>query len=202
MSYTETEVKFHVANLEKLAARLEELGATLASPRTHEMNLRFDTPAGTLSAQSCVLRLRQDAQSKLTFKGPTLNQDGIAQREEIEFSVSDFDAARLFVERLGYQVVSIYEKYRTSYTLGDLHFDLDELPYGNFIEIEGKDVDDIHQAAEHLSLQWDAAVKMGYLAIFKRLRAKELVTASELTFDAFVMDVVDLAQIAILPADQ
>ncbi len=201
MSYTETEVKFHVANLEKLAARLEELGATLASPRTHEMNLRFDTPAGTLSAQSCVLRLRQDAQSRLTFKGPSTKSAGVVQREEIEFAVSDFDAARLFVERLGYQVVSIYEKYRMSYTLGDLHFDLDELPYGNFIEIEGKDVDDIHQAAEYLSLQWDAAVKMGYLAIFKRLHAKELVAASELTFDAFSMDVVDLAQIAILPAD-
>ena len=202
MSYTETEVKFHVADLDKLAEKLEALGATLASPRTHEMNLRFDTPAGTLAAQACVLRLRQDAQPKLTFKGPSTRVDGIVHREEIEFSVSDFDAARLFLERLGYQVYSVYEKYRTSYTLGDAHFDLDEMPYGNFLEIEGKSMDAIHSVAEQLSLRWDAVVKMGYLTIFRHFRDDAGLSAPELTFDAFDGLQVNLSEIGILPADE
>ena len=201
MSYTETEVKFYIADLKKLAARLESLGATQTSPRAHEMNLRFDTPAETLATQACVLRLRRDAESRLTFKGPSVKNNGIVQREEIEFSVSDFDAAQLFLERLGYQVVSVYEKYRTSYTLGDLHFDLDEMPYGDFLEIEGKDFDDIRQVAEKLSLRWGAAIKMGYLAIFSHLQANELTFAPELTFDAFLSESVDLALLGIVSAD-
>lgn len=202
MSYTEIEVKFHIKDLEKLAARLQALGATLTSPRTHEMNLRFDTPAGTLAAQSCVLRLRQDARSRLTFKGASQKEDGIVQREEIEFSVSDFDAAQLFLERLGYQVISIYEKYRTSYALGNLHFDLDEMPYGNFLEIEGKDFDGIHQIAEQLSLHWDVAVKMGYLTIFHRLREKNESNAAELTFHALNNESPNLSALDIFPADE
>lgn len=202
MKYTETEIKFHIKDLDKLAARLEALGATLISPRTHEMNLRFDTPAGTLASQSCVLRLRRDAESHLTFKGESLNQDGVVQREEIEFSVSDFDAARLFLERLGYQVFSIYEKYRTSYTLGDFHFDLDELPYGNFLEIEAKDIESIRLIANELSLQWDVAVKMGYLTILHHLREEGCVSAPELTFAAFIAQDTNLEQIGIFPADQ
>ena len=201
MFYTETEIKFHIAELDKLAAQLEALGATLTSPRTHEMNLRFDTPVGTLISQSCVLRLRRDAESRLTFKGPAHKEDGVVQREEIEFSVSDFDATQLFLERLGYQVVAIYEKYRTSYSLGESHFDLDEMPYGNFLEIEGKNIESIRLVAEELSLQWDAAVRMGYLTIFGQLRAKELTSAPELTFDAFLSESVDLALIGISSAN-
>jgi len=201
MSYTETEIKFHIADLDKLAAHLEALGAIQISPRTYEMNLRFDTPAGTLSAQACVLRLRRDAESRLTFKGPTFGQDGIAQREEIEFAVGDFDAAKRFLEALGYELVATYEKYRITYKLDELYIMLDEMPYGNFIEIEGEDFDDIRHAAEKLSLRWDAAVNMSYLAIFSYLQTKELIFASELTFDAFRSESADLALIGILSAD-
>ena len=200
--YTETEIKFHVTDLDKLAARLEALGATLTSPRAHETNLRFDTPAETLAAQSCVLRLRRDAESRLTFKGASTNDEGVVSREEIEFSVSDFDAAQLFLERLGYQVVSVYEKYRSSYALGEIHFDLDEMPYGNFLEIEGKDIESIRLVVEELSLQWDAAVRMGYLTIFRELRKNTGLIASALTFSAFGGELAELDKIDIVPADQ
>ena len=201
MSYTETEIKLHVKDLEKLAVRLEALGATQISPRTHEMNLRFDTPAGTLSAQACVLRLRQDAQSKLTFKGPTLSQDGVAHREEIEFTVDDFDAARLFLERLGYQIVNIYEKYRTTYELDNLHIMLDEMPYGDFIEIEGENSQEIIALAEKLSLDVNTTVKMSYLEVFELLRSAGGLVLADLTFGAFSDQKWDLAQINVFAAD-
>ena len=201
MKYIETEVKFHISDLEKLAARLEALGAAQISPRTYEVNLRFDTPAETLAAQACVLRLRQDAHSKLTFKGPTLSQDGVAQREEIEFSVSDFDAAQRFLERLGYSVVAIYEKYRTSYEFDGLYFMLDEMPYGDFFEIEGESAAKIRAMAEKLSLNFDAAVKMSYLEVFKLFQATSGFNVTDLTFVAFSDQKWNLAQINIFAAD-
>ena len=199
--YTETEIKLHVRDLGMLAHRLQTLGATLAVSRTHELNLSFDTPAGTLSAQTRVLRLRQDARSKLTYKGPTESQDGVAQREEIEFTVSDFDAAKRFIEALGYQLAATYEKYRTTYQLDDFHIMLDEMPYGDFIEIEGDDVSTIRALAEKLSLNVDAAVKMSYLQIFDRLRSAGKLRVRNLTFDEFKAKSYELVQVSIFPAD-
>ncbi len=198
---TETEIKFHMQDLDKLALRLEALGATLESPRTHEYNLRFDTPAGTLSTEACVLRLRRDAESRLTFKAPSTSVDGVLSREEIEFSVSDFGVAQRFLEALGYNVVAVYEKYRTTYSLGNFHFMLDELPYGNFLEIEGKDVESIQAIAQQLRLRWDAAVNMGYLGIFRRLCEGRDLDATQLTFEVVSEGSLDLKSLSILFAD-
>ncbi|MBT7070219.1 MAG: class IV adenylate cyclase [Anaerolineae bacterium] len=200
--YTETEVKFHIADLDKLAARLEEMGAALTSPRTHEYNLRFDTPAETLSADACVLRLRRDAESHLTFKAPSTNVNGVLSREEIEFTVGDFDTAQRFLEALGYEIFAVYEKYRSTYRLGNLHFMLDELPYGNFFEIEGEDVERIRDIAQQLGLQWDAAVKMGYLGIFRRLCAGRDVDEKQLTFNALSKESFSLNSISVIAADR
>lgn len=202
MPYTETEIKLHVKDLETLAQRLEALGATLASPRAHEMNLRFDTPAGTLSAQTRVLRLRQDAQSRLTYKGPTRSVDGVAHREEIEFIVSDFDAAQRLLEALGYQVFNVYEKYRTTYELDDLHIMFDEMPYGNFIEIEGENAAAILALAKKLSLDVTKTVKMSYLQVFDLLRTKQTLSVNNLTFADFAKQKIDLETIGLFPADQ
>ena len=47
---------------------------------------------------------------------------------------------------------------------------LDELPYGNFVEIEGETVESIHGLADQLGLNWDAAIATSYNALFDRAR--------------------------------
>jgi adenylate cyclase class 2 len=168
----ELEVKFYIPDLAGLQARLESLGARLVQPRVHETNLRFDTPAGELSRGFRVLRLRQDAEARLTYKGPGSEQDGVRARLELEFTVSDFDMARRVLEALGYQVSVMYEKYRATYALKGVLVTLDEMPYGNFIEIEGPDGASIRQAAEGLGLDWEARLLESYLVLFDRLRAR------------------------------
>ena len=80
------------------------IGDVQVQPRLFELNLRFDTPEGELSRGRKVLRLRQDTQALLTFKGPAQDRSDVAARQEIEFTVSDFLAARHFLEALGYRV--------------------------------------------------------------------------------------------------
>jgi len=111
----ELEVKFYVADLPALEARLKSLGATLVQPRTYEINLRFDTPEGDLTRSYQVLRLRKDTVARVTYKGPSRSQEGVRIRQEYEFTVSDFDAAHKLFLALGYKVALVYEKYRTVY---------------------------------------------------------------------------------------
>jgi adenylate cyclase class 2 len=84
-------------------------------------------------------------------------------RQEIEFTVSDFEAARRFLEALGYHVALMYEKYRTTYDLEGVHITLDKMPYGNFIEIEGPDPASIRRINEQLGLDWEQRVPATHL---------------------------------------
>src|SRR5512140_627577 len=116
----ETEAKFYVLGLAALQERVESLGAERGDARVHELNLRFDTQAGDFRRRGRVLRLRQDTRARLTYKDADSTQAGTLSRREVEITVSDFDTARELLEALGYRVSFIYEKYRTTYKLGDL----------------------------------------------------------------------------------
>jgi adenylate cyclase class 2 len=146
----ELEVKFWLADLPAVELHLLQLEAQLAHARVLEINFRFDTPEGLLTNRSQVLRLRQDFGVHLTFKGPSRPGEAVSIRKEIEFEASSFLAARDFLEALGYQVMVMYEKYRTEYQFKDVLVMLDEMPYGNFCEIEGADVASIQAAAAEL----------------------------------------------------
>jgi adenylate cyclase, class 2 len=184
-SNQELEVKFYVPDLAGLQARLEAAGAQLVHPRVRETNLRFDTPSGELTRSYRVLRLRQDAEARLTYKGPGREQDGVRARLELEFSVSDFNMARRVLEALGYEISVMYEKYRATYSLGGALVTLDEMPYGNFIEIEGPDGASIQQVAETLGVDWEARILDSYLVLFDRLRAKLGLKFQYLSFTNF-----------------
>lgn len=181
----ELEVKFFLASPDDLEQRLKRLGATLIQPRIFELNLRFDTPDGSLSKASRVLRLRQDAQAVMTYKGPSQAQEGVSARQEIEFTVGDLVTARHLLEALGYQVNVIYEKYRSTYLIDGVKVTLDEMPFGNFAEIEGPDPAAIHATAEKVHLNWEARSTESYLAIFNRFKNARQLTMRDLTFQAF-----------------
>lgn len=170
MDSRETEVKFYIADLATLAARLVSLGTHVVEPRGLEVNLRFDTPAGDLKRDGRVIRLRKDTESHVAYKDGGQLIDGAIIRREIEFSVSDFGSARAFIEALGYDVVFIYEKYRTTYGFGtpETLIMLDELPYGNFVEIEG-DLGRLRPVAQQLGLRWETAIGASYHTLFERL---------------------------------
>lgn len=186
----ETEAKFYVLDLNRVEVRLRELEAHLIQPRILETNIRFDLPDGRLRSERRVLRLRHDTEARLTYKGPSQNEQGVLSRTEIEFTVEDFEKARQFLESLGYQPVFYYEKYRTTYLLQPsealIHIMLDELPFGNFVEIEGENIESIRAVAKQINLIWDTAIAASYHALFERLRARRPnLNPMQLTFTAF-----------------
>ncbi len=149
-----------------------------------------------------MLRLRQDDKARLTFKGPSEEQPGgILRRREIEFVVEDFENAREFLEALGYRVVVFYEKFRATYKLNDTHLMLDELPYGQFIEIEGEDAEAIRKTTDLLDLNWDAMVKAGYHALFERVAGKYQLEPSQLSFAALEKVKITAEDLGIQAAD-
>ena len=181
----EVEVKLHTPDLAAVRAALDRAGADLLKPRVFERNLRYDSADGSLTAGGVVLRLRQDEAVKLTYKEAGAMERGIVSRFEAEVEVSDFDTMDLILRRLGYRVGLIYEKYRTTYGLAGVEVVLDELPYGNFTEIEG-DAAAIERVVEMLGLGGCRRMEGSYTDMFLELRARLGLAGRDCTFDNLV----------------
>jgi adenylate cyclase class 2 len=179
---TEVEVKFYLSDMDAFEKRLRSIGASLIQPRTFETNLRFDTPNLNLTKSHQVLRLRHDQANFLTYKGPAQPGKTVAIRQEIEVEVSDFDSTEALLKALGYQVSVRYEKWRTKYHLENLEIDLDEMPFGHFVEIEGVDAAQIERMAVTLALDWRARITDSYMMLFDRLKKSKHIQIPNLVF--------------------
>ncbi len=180
----ETEAKLHVANLDAVAQRILAAGGELSHPRTFERNVRYDTPRGTLTAQHIVLRLRQDDRVRLTYKDAATLQDGVLSRVELEVTLDDFSMMDAILQRLGFVPSVRYEKYRTTYRLGAVEIMLDEMPFGNFVEIEGP-LDAIQTTQAALNLAERPRLPLNYLGLFEHVKAALGLDMHDLTFAAF-----------------
>jgi len=213
----EIEAKFYVRDLDGIITRLHELEARLIQRRVLETNLRFDLPDGSLRSEGRVLRLRRDTEARFTYKGPSTNEQGVLSRTEIEFTVGDFEKAKEFMEALGYQKLLYYDKYRTTYSLDStsllVNFRqppiglqsclimLDELPYGNFVEIEGESSEMIRATADQLNLNWDTAIGTSYTALFERARKTLRFVFRDLSFENFAGMEVNPSHLGVRAAD-
>ncbi|MFZ5809206.1 MAG: class IV adenylate cyclase [Chloroflexota bacterium] len=201
MANQEIEVKFAVRDLGKIEDKLVREGAQMIMPRSHEVNLRFDTTDGKLSKNGQALRLRQDQHITLTYKGPSHEQEGARVRTEIQTRVDDFGAAMSILEALGFQVVLRYEKFRTEYLWRETHVSLDEMPYGIFLEVEGENPNAVREVCDAFGLKWANRIPYSYVEIFTRLQEIYALPSRDLTFDAFHSWQGSLSVLGIYPAD-
>jgi adenylate cyclase, class 2 len=137
----------------------------------------------------------------MTFKSGATAQNGILSRKEIEFGVESFEAARELIESLGYKVILFYEKYRRTYELNGLHIMLDELPYGDFVEIEGDDAKSIRAISNSMGLNWKAAIEASYSALFQHIAGPRGMDAGKLSFAAFASGKPDAKELSVSQAD-
>lgn len=191
----EIECKIYIPNLAQIQRTLAQQ-AVMVKPRVFEHNILYDTPDREFVTKDIVLRLRQDEQTRLTYKGPMIvDSTGIRQRLELETSIGDFSTLDTILQHLGFLHGIAYEKYRTTYqwpTLPDAEIVLDELPFGNFLEIEGLPAA-IESILADLGLGSAPIIPKGYIALFKRVCDQYQLPFTDLTFANFAGREIDPA---------
>jgi adenylate cyclase class 2 len=192
----ETEVKIHYPDLDELRQRLEQAGAEQVRERVHEWNMRYDKKSGSFADEGYVLRLRRDNVVRLTYKGLSRVEQGIMQREELEVEVSDYDTMHQILLKLGFSEHMIYEKYRTVYEINQTEVVLDEMPFGNFIEIEG-DTENIEDVLVRLNLQDAKRHEHSYASLFDFVKHHLDLDFRDLTFENF--EDIDVPEHAFVP---
>ena len=134
----EIEKKYRLTKSQRqeLQRRLPEIGAIFEGEEFEENTLYS---GDRLDVSTCVLRLRRvgdGAGALLTYKQRFPSASSIKEQQENETQVSDADATDAILQTLGYKPALVYEKRRSIWRLGDAEVDVDELPFGLFMEIE------------------------------------------------------------------
>lgn len=178
----EIEAKFYLPELLSIRDDLISSGARISSERVLERNWRFDSPDRRFGKTGEVLRVRMDRSCYLTYKRRTETPE---DRIEIDVEISDGERAIDLLEALGFEVITIYEKYRETFLFKESFIFLDELPFGYFVEVEGESIDAIKHISETLGLNWEKRVPKNYLEIFLALVKRLSLPFSDATFDNF-----------------
>jgi adenylate cyclase class 2 len=201
MEFKEREVKFYLQNLPEIEERLKLCGAELVQERIFEKNIRLDTADHNLMKEGRLLRLRQDKKVRVTYKADAKVEDGVIARTEIEFTADDLGVVKMLFEALGYQATVVYEKYRSVYQLGDVQVMLDELPFGDFIEIEAPNNVLIEGVAQMLGLNWSRAINTNYLGLWQTAKMRTGLKFNDLTFENLQDFPIKPSTLGVEPAD-
>jgi len=184
MEPLEIEVKFPVADAPALREKITASGA-VSTGRHFEVNVLFDDAAGSLRRADCLLRLRQDARTTLTFKSTSEERDRQFKiHREREVRVSDFDSMEQILSSLGFHRRQVYEKWRETFRLDETVLCLDQMPFGDYLEIEGPKAA-IRRVASNLGLNWNRRIIRNYLEMFSLLRDHLQLPFTDITFQNF-----------------
>ena len=184
MQPLEIEVKFYLEDRNAVREKILDLGAE-SRGRFFESNTRFEDRDRSLVKRRSLLRLRRDDRVRLTFKSEPEERDPrFKVYRELETQVGDFETMESILAALGFFPDQRYEKYREALVLGDTQFCLDEMPFGDFLEIEGAK-DEILKMVAALRLNWEERILFNYLKMFETIKQKEDLRFNDLTFDNF-----------------
>jgi adenylate cyclase, class 2 len=180
----ETEIKLPVKDAGSGRRLLRMAGFVVSRPRVFEANTVFDTPEQSLRTASRLLRIREAGRvSTLTYKGVPLGGKH-KSREELEVKVDNAAAMVAIVERLGYQRVFRYEKYRTEFHQARRAgvATLDETPVGVYLELEGTP-HWIDRTARRLGFQENDYITDSYGRIYMNWCAAKGLAPGDMTFE-------------------
>lgn len=167
---SEVEYKFLNIDAEDMDQRIRDLGAHKESQGNlhdvffdaEQLQVDFRNP------EKKALRLRRFGEIiTLTYKGPAQKSPGPKVREEIEFDISDFEAAQAMLEELGFVKKREYTKKRIHYTFGKVHFEIDQFPGEKpYLEIETPTLEAMEEICKSLGMDMAKADSRGVTEIF------------------------------------
>ena len=168
----ETEIKILEIDRKEVEAKLLSIGAKKIFD-DEICAIYYDSAYDAIKKTRSVFRLRKEgARAVLTYKKPVADTRAKV-KEEKEVEVSDFLTMKAILESAGFSSWLEMRKHRTTYELGDVHFEIDkyhdEFEYiPEFLEIEGKDVETVYRHAKILGFgkddckPWDAIETASY----------------------------------------
>ncbi|OGI67073.1 hypothetical protein A2823_00865 [Candidatus Nomurabacteria bacterium RIFCSPHIGHO2_01_FULL_41_91] len=149
----EIETRFLEINKDELVKKLVSLGALDKGEEKLE-EIIFHAADGSWVGKRKFVRLRKTKDKiRLTYKENEKQTTDSAR--EIELEVSDLEKCSKFFEKVGLKAMRQLEKYRHTFKLGDVTFDIDSWPkIPAYVEMEGPSVEALKNVCNQLGFDW------------------------------------------------
>ena len=157
MQTKEIECRFLEINKELLIKKLGELNAEDKGNFLLEETIIYDPNLKWIDERR-LLRLRKSG-NKITLSYKEHQEHTIDGTYEIEFGIDDYKKAELLFEKVGLRPYRHQQKYRHTFKLNGVTFDIDTWPkIPTYVELEGESEIEIREAAEAVGYNWKDAV--------------------------------------------
>lgn len=178
------EVKFILKD-ESIIEKLRNSSAILIGG-TKERTIRYDDMDGKLEKEGKYIRVRTGFDNIISLKERIeQNKDEkIFKRRDIEIEVDDVENLDYLLKGLGLRQVGVMEKYRLKWNYNGNIINLDELPFGLFLEIHGEE-ERIFEIIEELDINKEDIFIGTYWDIFETYKKQndKLSTQTNIMFE-------------------
>lgn len=172
--YIEKEIKLRIDNPFDLIDLLRRKGA-IYTGGVIERTVRLDTEDLAFENEGKFIRVRSGFSNILTLKEKLEEDTNIRSRKETEFEIEDIEKAIYVLNKLGLTFTRKMEKYRQSWKYKQVKIELDELPFGIFIELEGSE-EEIKDVCSELNLNTNKKLLETYWELHeKESKSKDIV---------------------------
>lgn len=163
------EVKLKIKDKNQIIKKLKSKNAVLIGG-CKETSTRYDDKEGRYEKKGEFIRLRSGLKNTITLKEKVDEEDSkILTRNDIEIEVDNLKGIKYILKKLGLNPIYTMEKYRLKWLYNENEIDIDELLFGCFLEIHGKE-DEIWKILEELELKKEDIIEGTYWDIFEEFK--------------------------------
>jgi adenylate cyclase class 2 len=164
----EIEATFLNANHDEIRKQLKAMGGTCVQPLHTMKRAIYDYPDLRLDKQAAWIRVREEA-NKITMSYKQRQSETIEGMREVEFTISDYEKGRDFLEAIGLTTKAVQESKREVWEFEGCEVMLDEWPWiPTYVEVEGPKEASVRAASEKLGFDYTQAVFDSTDAIYQK----------------------------------
>lgn len=164
------EVKFSLQDNPNIIKELKRKQAVLVGAYK-EKTIRYDDKYESLEKRGKFIRVRSGLKNIISIKEKIEDDDEqkVFKRNEIEVEIGDIKKMQYILENIGLKETYTMEKYRLKWQYDDAEINLDELPFGLFLEIHGEE-GKIEKVSNELGLNKNNIIIGTYWDIFEKYK--------------------------------
>ena len=152
----EYEATYYDVDKDIIRARLNKLKAKLKKPEFLQKRTVFNMVDGYDNRRW--LRIRNEG-DKITMSFKQVGEHRIESQKEEELIINNYDQGVEFLKALGHQEKAYQETKRELWLLDGVEVCIDEWPWLKpFIEVEGKNKEEVKRVSKQLGLNYDDAI--------------------------------------------
>lgn len=179
MKKTNREVKIDVTKID-IIRRLRDKNAILIGG-SKEVTTRYDTIDRSLEKQGKFIRTMEGFRNTVTLKEKVTENTSLFERDEFSVEIDDVENIQEIFERIGLMPILKMEKYRLKWDLDGVKLNLDELPFGLYLEIHGNEKN-VENIMSKLDLLGEERIIQTYWDIYNKYKKENNITDSDITF--------------------